>query len=71
MMVKWLPTTQTENIPVYAHTMVGVGGLVINSEKNLVLAIREKEALVPGNWKLPGGYVEPGNMIFFLYFFFR
>lgn len=60
-MVRWLPKHEPSNIPAYAHTLVGVGGLVVNFENNLVLAIREKQALVPGNWKLPGGYVEEGN----------
>ncbi|XP_037039651.1 nudix hydrolase 8 isoform X2 [Bradysia coprophila] len=60
MMVKWLPTDETSNIPVYAHTMVGVGGLVINN-KNQVLSITEKQAIIAGSWKLPGGYVEPGE----------
>jgi len=60
MMVKWLPTDETSNIPVYSHTMVGVGGLVINDE-NQVLSITEKQAIIAGSWKLPGGYVEPGE----------
>lgn len=59
MMVRWLPTTETANIPPYSHTMVGVGGLVINSKQQL-LTITEKQAIIPGSWKLPGGYVEPG-----------
>jgi len=59
-MVKWLPIDESSNIPVYAHTMVGVGGLVINS-KNQVLTITEKQAIIAGSWKLPGGYVEPGE----------
>lgn len=40
--------------------MVGVGGLVIN-DKNQVLSITEKQAIIAGSWKLPGGYVEPGT----------
>lgn len=60
MQVKWLPTEESSNIPVHAHTMVGVGGLVIN-DKNQILAITEKESIIAGSWKLPGGYVEPGK----------
>lgn len=60
MMSKWLPTDSTPNIPKFAHTMVGVGGLVIN-DRDQILTISEKHAIIPGSWKLPGGYVEPGK----------
>lgn len=60
MMVRWLPTAESSNIPDYSHTMVGVGGLVIN-DKNQVLSITEKQAIIAGSWKLPGGYVEQGT----------
>lgn len=58
MMNKLLPVDLSPNIPVYAHTMCGVGGLVVN-DKQQILTIKEKQAIVPGAWKLPGGYVEP------------
>lgn len=60
MMTKWLPTNLSANLPVFAHTMIGVGGLVVN-DKDQILTITEKNALVPGSWKLPGGYVEPST----------
>lgn len=60
MMAKWLPKDLASNLPVYAHTMVGVGGLVVN-DKDQILTISEKQAIIPGAWKLPGGYVEPGT----------
>lgn len=59
MMYKWLPRNETSNIPSYAHTMVGVGGLVIN-EKSEVLVVSEKNFNYP-HWKLPGGMVDPGT----------
>lgn len=40
--------------------MVGVGGLVVN-DKDQILTITEKQAIIPGAWKLPGGYVEPSK----------
>lgn len=40
--------------------MVGVGGLVVN-DKDQILTIVEKKAIIPGSWKLPGGYVEPSK----------
>ncbi|XP_055611771.1 uncharacterized protein LOC129758312 [Uranotaenia lowii] len=60
MMYRWLPTDESLNIPPYAHTMIGVGALVINNQ-NQILAVSEKHALIKGSWKLPGGYVEPGE----------
>lgn len=60
MMVKWIHRTETANIPPYAHHMVGVGGLVINAHDQ-ILSVSERFSPVPGSWKLPGGYVEPGE----------
>jgi 8-oxo-dGTP pyrophosphatase MutT (NUDIX family) len=60
MMYKWLPTNEQVNIPPYAHTMVGVGAVIMN-DSNQVLVVSEKHALVTGSWKLPGGYVEPNE----------
>lgn len=41
--------------------MVGVGGMVVN-EKDEVLVIKEKRSIA-SHWKLPGGYVEPGEWL--------
>lgn len=60
MMYRWLPKDETANIPPYAHIMVGVGAIVVN-EQNQILAVSEKNALIRGSWKLPGGYVEPSE----------
>ncbi|XP_052869671.1 uncharacterized protein LOC128275266 isoform X1 [Anopheles cruzii] len=60
MLYRWLPVHETANIPPYAHTMVGVGALVINDRKQ-VLVVSEMHALIAGSWKLPGGYVEPNE----------
>lgn len=49
-------------IPPYAHTNLGVGAFVLNEETKQVLVIKEKHSSLPvSRWKLPGGYVEPGN----------
>ncbi|XP_067015100.1 uncharacterized protein [Anabrus simplex] len=58
-MYKWLPKTETCNIPPFAHTMVGVGAVVVNSADE-ILVVQERFFNVP-HWKLPGGYVEPGE----------
>lgn len=57
MMYKWLPTNEPSAVPPFAHTMVGVGALVIN-DKNQVLVVSERNALIKESWKLPGGYLE-------------
>lgn len=62
MMYKWLPTNLSPNIPQFAHTMIGVGGLVVN-DQNQILTIKENNAIVQGAWKLPGGYVEPNETL--------
>ncbi|XP_063903592.1 uncharacterized protein LOC135123026 isoform X2 [Zophobas morio] len=59
MMYLWLPVEENCNIPPYAHTMIGVGAVVIN-DQNKILVVSEKYYQVP-HWKLPGGYVEPGE----------
>ncbi|XP_071444003.1 alpha-latrotoxin-Lg1a-like [Hetaerina americana] len=62
MMCKWLPDIDDMcNIPRYSHTMVGVGAIVVNADDE-ILVVREKFFERP-NWKLPGGYVEPGEDI--------
>ncbi|CAH0388962.1 unnamed protein product [Bemisia tabaci] len=56
---RWLPQDAASHIPVYAHTMVGIGAVVVN-EDNEVLTVKEKYGQRI-QWKLPGGYVEPGE----------
>ncbi|KAL3273828.1 hypothetical protein HHI36_015255 [Cryptolaemus montrouzieri] len=59
MMYIWLPKDETNNIPPFAHTLIGVGAVVVN-DKSQVLVVKEKYATRTA-WKLPGGYVEPGE----------
>jgi ADP-ribose pyrophosphatase YjhB (NUDIX family) len=61
MMYRWLPDTEVCNIPPFAHTMIGVGAVVMNKAHE-ILVVREKYFLIP-HWKLPGGYVEPGKCL--------
>ncbi|CAG2117316.1 unnamed protein product, partial [Medioppia subpectinata] len=61
VMNKWLSTTEPKNIPGYAFTNVGVGGLVID-DNDRVLVVKEKHFF--GNqqmWKFPGGYAIQGE----------
>ena len=48
-------------MPSYAHTLVGVGGMVV-TDNNEVLVVQERFRL-SSHWKLPGGYVDPGEDI--------
>ncbi|KAK8403663.1 hypothetical protein O3P69_000036 [Scylla paramamosain] len=56
MMVRWLPVNEPNNIPRYAHTLIGVGAFVVN-DKDELLVVQERFYSRP-HWKLPGGYVE-------------
>ncbi|ALC49589.1 CG8128 [Drosophila busckii] len=58
IMYRWLPTHESSNLPHYAHTLLGVGGLVVNDQQQ-VLVVSDRYAMIPNSWKLPGGYVEP------------
>lgn len=60
MMYRWLPKEEGDNVPFYAHTNVGVGGLVVNDE-NQLLVVCEKY-YDRHLWKLPGGFVDPGKI---------
>jgi ADP-ribose pyrophosphatase YjhB (NUDIX family) len=59
MMYRWLPTAEECNIPPFAHTMIGVGAVVMNDAQE-ILVVKEKYSVIP-HWKLPGGYIEPGK----------
>lgn len=60
MMVRWLPSEESNQIPPYAHSLVGVGGMVVSEPDQQLLVVREKYYKQP-HWKLPGGFVEPGQ----------
>ena len=59
VLLKWLPAEEQCNVPLFAHTMVGVGAMVVNKNKE-ILVVQEKYYKTP-HWKLPGGYVDPGR----------
>lgn len=48
-------------MPPYAHTNLGVGAVVLNEETKEILVVRERHGIAGAYWKLPGGYVEPGE----------
>lgn len=47
-------------LPSFAHTCVGVGGVVLNS-KGEILLIQEHYSDLPDYWKLPGGATDRGE----------
>lgn len=55
----WLDPVDKCQIPSYAHTLVGVGCMVVNHQDE-VLVVQERFLTTP-HWKLPGGYVDPGE----------
>ncbi|XP_031782400.2 nudix hydrolase 8 [Nasonia vitripennis] len=58
---RWLPEVEMCNVPPYAHTNLGVGAVVLNEETKEILVVRERHSIASTHWKLPGGYVEPGE----------
>ncbi|KAI2804840.1 hypothetical protein RDWZM_008120 [Blomia tropicalis] len=54
------PLVHSTNIPNYAYTNIGVGALVVDEHKK-ILVVKEKRFYFKQMWKLPGGYVEQGE----------
>ncbi|XP_014487839.1 PREDICTED: nucleoside diphosphate-linked moiety X motif 6 [Dinoponera quadriceps] len=63
VLYRWLPVDEECNVPKYAHTILGVGAFVYNEGTGEILVIKEKYSYNKATWKLPGGYVEPGENI--------
>ncbi len=54
---------QTVYLPHSATHHIGVGGVVINQQNELLVVREATHADQPGRFKLPGGYVDPGEHI--------
>ena len=67
MLTHWLDENVPNQLPAYAISSIGVGGLVVNKKRE-VLLIQERYAYVDNYFKLPGGALDIGNLdiIFFL-----
>ncbi|XP_015179529.1 PREDICTED: nudix hydrolase 7 isoform X1 [Polistes dominula] len=63
MLYYWLNKETVCNIPPYAHTNLGVGAFVFNEKTSEILVVKEKNVKGHMFWKLPGGYIEPGENI--------
>ncbi|WCJ33095.1 hypothetical protein M5689_014477 [Euphorbia peplus] len=64
MLVYWIPQT-VSTIPANASHRVGVGGIILNDKREL-LVVQEKSGILKGSgvWKIPTGVVEEGEDIF-------
>lgn len=70
LMNRWLPgSSEPCPLPHFAHTFIGVGGLVINDHGEM-LAITERYQVIDDGssapkvrWKLPGGMVDRGERL--------
>lgn len=62
LMCLWLDESTPSKIPDYSHHYVGVGGVLLNS-RNEILMIQEIRSPDPRPWKLPGGFMDPGESI--------
>lgn len=63
MLTKWIKESESSKLPLFASHYVGVGGLVLNKERNKILSIQEAKSHFKGLWKIPGGAVDPGETI--------
>ncbi|CAF1068997.1 unnamed protein product [Rotaria sordida] len=62
MLSHWLDEEEPNQLPSYAMSTIGVGGLVVN-KKRQVLLIQERFAYVDDYFKLPGGCLDIGESI--------
>ena len=60
MLTHWLDEKDPNQLPTYAMSTVGVGGLVVNKKRE-VLLIQERFAYVKDYFKLPGGCLDMGH----------
>mmetsp|Transcript_14454 Transcript_14454/g.19550 ORF Transcript_14454/g.19550 Transcript_14454/m.19550 type:complete len:125 (+) Transcript_14454:221-595(+) len=58
LMCKWIDPKVPNRMPAFADHYCGVGGIVINSRDEVLLI---EEVRPPKKWKLPGGFVDPGE----------
>ncbi|CAI0383477.1 unnamed protein product [Linum tenue] len=65
MLVRWLPEDEPDTLPVNASHRVGIGALVLNENKE-VLVVMEKNGGFKdtGYWKMPTGVVDEGEDIY-------
>jgi ADP-ribose pyrophosphatase YjhB (NUDIX family) len=63
MLTRWLPAGEPNMLPEFAFTYVGVGGLVLNDDDEL-LVVRERYSMDGvQRWSLPGGLANRGERL--------
>lgn len=62
MMNRWLDETTPDRLPAFANHQVGVGGILINKRKEILL-VQEKHGPKDRPWNVPGGYLDPKDTI--------
>lgn len=67
LMILWMDERTGCRIPAFAHHYIGIGGIVLKlaadpSQIELAL-IKEHRSDQPEKWKLPGGFMDPGEKI--------
>jgi 8-oxo-dGTP diphosphatase len=63
MLTHWLDEKDPNQLPSYAMSTLGVGGLVVNKKRE-VLVIQERFTDEDNYFKLPGGSLDMGNIYF-------
>ena len=65
LMCLWLDNTSTDTLPAYPDHFVGVGGMLINDQLEILLIqeTRGTGAADQKPWKLPGGFMDPQETI--------
>ena len=61
MLTHWLDEKEPNQLPTYAMSTIGVGGLVVNKKRE-VLLIQERFAWMKDYFKLPGGCLDLGSL---------
>ena len=70
MLTHWLDENEPNQLPSYAISTIGVGGVVVNKKREILL-IQERFSYIKDYFKLPGGCLEMGNihrMLAYVYF---
>jgi ADP-ribose pyrophosphatase YjhB (NUDIX family) len=62
MMAKWLEN-RPNALPTYSTHYVGVGGILFNENNQILLVKNRYSATGLINWRLPGGLVEPNELV--------
>ena len=70
MLTHWLDENDPNQLPIYAMSTVGVGGLVVNNKRE-VLLIQERFSNVKDYFKLPDGCLDMGNISFIYNYLYR